>query len=89
MKKRQFPAVLRFSKTNKDNNPKKYMLSELMLYKPVAEEIDIDNVEALYNEMHNEERKIKIVKTQVMEHLEGVEEGRYYDEQVKKELDLT
>ena len=89
MKKRTFPAVLRFNKTNRDNNPKKYMLSELMLYKPVTAEIDQDDVEQLYVEVHNDKRKVDIVKSQVMEHLEGVEEGRYYVEQIKKELDLT
>ena len=89
MKKRSFPAVLRFNKTNRDNNPHKYMLSELMLYKPVTEEIDIDTVEQLYDEMNNGKRNVDIVKSQVMEHLEGVEEGRYYVEQVKKELDLS
>ena len=65
------------------------MLSELMLYKPVTEEIDMDSVEQLYDEMYNDKRKVNIVKSQVMEHLEGVEEGRYYVEQVKKELDLS
>ena len=34
MTKRSFPAVLRFHKVNKNNNPEKYMLNELMLYKP-------------------------------------------------------
>ena len=58
MKKRAFPAVLRFNKTNRDNNPRKYMLSELMLYKPVTEEIDADKVEELYDEMYNDKRKV-------------------------------
>ena len=58
MKKRSFPAVLRFNKTNRDNNPKKYMLSELMLYKPVTEEIDMDSVEQLYDEMWNDKSTI-------------------------------
>ena len=89
MKKRNFPAVLRFIKTNKGNNPQKYMLSELMLYRPTATEIDIDQVESLYEEMYQDKRKVDIVKSQVMEHLEGVEEARYYVEQAKKELDLT
>ena len=89
MKKRNYPAVLRFNKTNKDNNPQKFMLSELMLYRPVQEEIDIDTAEAMYDEMYDGKRKCDLVKAQVMEHLEGVEEARYYVEQVKKELDLT
>ena len=89
MVKREFPAVLRFNKSNKDNNPMRYMLSELMLYRPTREEIDMDQVESLYEEMHNGSRKIDVVKSQVMEHLEGVEEARYYVEQIQKELDLS
>ena len=65
------------------------MLGELMLYKPVTEEIEIDQVESMYDEMYKEKRKVDIVKSQVMKHLEGVEEARYYVEQVKKEIDLT
>ena len=89
MQKRTFPAVLRFNKTNKGNNPQRYMLSELMLYRPTSTEIEIDEVEDLYGEMYNDKRKVDIVKNQVMEHLEGVEEARYYVEQAKKEIDLT
>ena len=60
-----------------------------MLYRPVQGEIDVDQAEALYDETYNGKRKVDIVKAQVMEHLEGVEEARYYVEQVKKEIDLT
>ena len=72
MIKRKHPAVLRFNKINKDNNPQKYLLGELMLYRPTQEEIDVDQVEALYDETYNGKRKVDIVKAQVMEHLEGV-----------------
>ena len=77
MIKRKHPAVLRFNKINKDNNPQKYLLGELMLYRPTNEEIDVDQVEALYDETYNGKRKVDLVKAQVMEHLEGVEEARY------------
>jgi hypothetical protein len=33
MRKRNSPAVLRFNMINKGNNPQKYMLSKLMLYR--------------------------------------------------------
>ena len=89
MQKRGFPAVLRFNKSNRDNDPKKFMLSELMLYRPTREEIDLDQVETLYEESYHGRRKVDIIKSQVMEHLEGVEEARYYVKQVQKELDLT
>ena len=89
MMKRKFPAVLRYNKTNRDNNPQKYMLGELMLYRPTNREIDVDQIESLYEEMIGDKRKVDIVKSKVMEHLEGVEEARYYVEQAKKELDLS
>jgi hypothetical protein len=60
-----------------------------MLYRPTATEIDIDQVESMYDEMYQDKRRVDIVKSQVMEHLEGVEEARYYVEQAKKQLDLT
>ena len=65
------------------------MLSELMLYRPTSNEVDMDEVELQYEEMHDGKRKVDIVKSQVMEHLEGVEEARYYVDELKKELDLT
>ena len=89
MIRRNHPAVLRFNKPNKDNNPKKYLLHEVMLYRPLKEEVNIDEVESLYNETYEGKRKVDLVKGQVMEHLEGVEEARYYVEQVKKEIDLA
>ena len=89
MIKRSQPAVLRFNKVNKDNNPKRYLMNELMLYRPLTQEIDMDQAETMYDETYNGQRKIDLVKGQVMEHLEGVEEARYYVEQVKKETDLT
>ena len=89
MVKRNYPAVLRYNKPNKDNNPERYLLHELMLYRPLHKEVDIEEAEALYNETYEGKRKVDLVKSQVMEHLEGVEEARYYVEQVKKEIDLT
>ena len=73
MRKRQNPAVLRFNKSNHGNNPMKYMLSELMLCRPVTAEIEHDEIEGLYEELHQGKCKIEIVKSQVMENLEGVE----------------
>ena len=87
--KRKFPAVLRFNKTNKDNNPQKFMLGELMLYRPTDKEIEVNQIGSFYEEMNGDKRKVDVVKSKVMEHLEGVEEARYYVEQAKKELDLS
>ena len=86
---RSQPAVLRYNKPNRDKNPKKYLLNEIMLYRPLKEEVNIEEAEALYNETFENKRKVDLVKVQVMEHLEGVEEARYYVEQVKKEIDLA
>ena len=67
MRKRGFPAVLRFHKANQANNPQKYMHSEIMLYRPASEEIDPAQVETQYDEMLGDD--FDIVKSQVMKHL--------------------
>ena len=75
MVKRSYPAVLRFNKANRQNNPQKFIMSELMLYSPVQEEIDIENAETMYEETYEGKRKTDFVKSQAIEHLEGVEEA--------------
>ena len=49
-------------------------------------EVNDDQIEELYNEEIDGSKKIGIVKRQVMEHLQSVEEARYYVEQMKKEV---
>ena len=88
MKKRRFPAALRFQKVKEGNNPENYMLNELMLYCPQRNEIEIDKVLELYEEKYNGERKIDLVKNQVMEYLESIEEARYFVDLAKDKLDL-
>ena len=88
MKKRRFPAALRFQKVKEGNNPENYMLNELMLYRPQRNEIEIDKVLELYEEKYNGERKIDLVKNQVMEYLESIEEARYFVDLAKDKLDL-
>ena len=66
IRRRGFPAVLRFNKINQGNNPKNYRLGELMLYRPVTEELKMDKVESLYDEKHNDKRRVDIVKSQLM-----------------------
>ena len=88
MKKRTRPVALRFHKVKKDREPERFMLKELMLYRPLRGELDPDQVLELYEEKHNDKYKVDIVRGQVMEFLEGVQEARYYVEQAKKELDL-
>ena len=86
MKKRSRPVALRYHKYQKDNDHKRYMLSEIMKYTPLDDEVEDDKIEELYNEMIDGVRKIEIVKRQVMPHLEGVTEARYYIEKMNKEV---
>ena len=58
-------------KTRQDTNPQKFMLGELMLYRPTTKEIDKEQIESLYDDMYGEKRKVDIVKNKVMEHLQG------------------
>ena len=92
MKKRTFPAALRFNKPRFDTNPEKFILHELQLYKPFTEEFKDEEVLELYEETTSvkdkngkitEERKVDLVKAQVMEHLESVSEARYALERSK------
>ena len=88
MVKRTFPAALRFHTVKMENDSKRFMLNELMLYMPLDEEVKDEDIESLYNEKVGDELKIDIVKRQVMEYLEGVNEARYHAEQLKRELNI-
>ena len=80
MKKRRFPAVLRFHKFKIDTHPQEYFFSEALLYRPFKKEEDIlDDLETMDAAELNEE--IQCVKGQVMEHLENVTEARYFVEE--------
>ena len=76
MRKRKRPAVLRFHKIKQSVNPLDYFFAEALLYTPFKSEEELerrvkkaeeDNFTALENE-------IKLVKDQVMEHMESNEE---------------
>ena len=90
MKRRSFPAALRFHMVKKQNDHSRYMLNELMLYRPLDKEIEAEEIEVFYNEKVEETDtlKIQVVKSQVMEYLEGIVEARYHVEQIKKELEI-
>ena len=88
MRKRTRPAALRFHKVKLHNDPDRYMIKELMLYYPLTQELEADDVETLYMQKHGEEYKVAIVKRQVMPYLEDVEEARFYVEEAQKKLDL-
>ena len=91
MRKRNYPAVLRFHKVNRDKDPDKYMLNELMLYTHYRDikELQKDTLKKFQEkDPATGISKIKIVKEQVMEHLESVEEARYNLQEAEKKLDL-
>ena len=88
MKLRAYPAAIRYNKSSRHDNPLSYMLKELMLYRPHREDSDFNEIEVLYNERYNGKRKIEIIKEIVMPHLEGIEEARYYVEQMKEDVDI-
>ena len=88
MRKRQFPAALRFHKKYNATDPQRFMLSEVMLYYPHKTEISLENAPKFYEEFHNGQRKVDIVKKQVMEYLEDVTEARYFVEEILKEVDF-
>merc|ERR1712045_107070 len=69
-------------------DPQKYMYGELKLYRPHTKEFDRENIVDLYNEQHGKEKKVDIVKSQVMEFLVDVLEARHFVDQAEKELDL-
>ena len=87
MRKRRFPAAIRFNKKRQDLDPHKYFLSELMLYYPFRDEkkdLYSDNETLCANLYQEQFENIKKVKMQVMEHLENVEEARYMVEEYMK-----
>ena len=83
MKKRSFPAILRFHKYKEENKPHNYYFSELLLYYPHFHESEIfpDDETACKNLYLEKQQQILAVKSQVMEHLQGVDEARYFVEQ--------
>ena len=80
MRLRRHPAVLRIHKYKQDKDPEAYWLSEAMLYLPYEDE---DDLQAQISDARKSEeswasfvKKIKDVKGQTMEFLDGNEEAR-------------
>ena len=46
--------------------------------------MNYEEARVLYQQVHNGEKKVDLVKRQVMEHLESVEEARYFVDQMNK-----
>ena len=64
------------------------MFSEVILYLPHSKELKLEEAVQLYEEKVSGERKIQIVKKQVMEFLDDVTEARFFVEEVMKEIDV-
>ena len=87
MRKRSYPAALRYHKVKQANQPEKYFQAQLMLYSPQTKEVEGDLL-SQYEDSYNGIHKVDLVRGQVMEHLETVEEARYYVDEMMKELAL-
>ena len=86
MKKRDFPAVLRFHKIKESTQPKEFFYSQALLYLPFESEDQLQNKidqGCITDEIAS---RIICVKSQVMEFLENVEEAKYFiEEQCRNE----
>ena len=89
MTKRNHPAALRFHRVKHDKDPKRFMLMELMLYYPLRNDVKEDQIEILYNEKYKDKRKVDLVKNQVMEYMEDIQEARYYVDQLQREMEVN
>ena len=90
MRRREYPACLRFHKVKEHTDPQKYFKSQIMLYTHFKseDELHFDDpqwVEDKFKESNDGvNRNIQIVKDKVMEHLESVEEARYFVDELHK-----
>ena len=82
MRRRRFPAALRFHKLNKSTEIEKYFFSECLLYTPYRKEDEI--WKKLKGNIILLESDIRAIKSQVMEHLESAEEARLFVEEALK-----
>ena len=95
MKRRQMPAVLRFYKSNKDTNPIRFFLQELVLFVPFGLE-ENGNMKNLLQEPDDQivllyekySQHIKEVKRQVLPFLEDVIEERFYVDEIRRQLEV-
>ena len=87
MRKRRFPAALRFRKFNKNTNAKEYFFSECLLYTSYRKEADIWG--KLNGDIAKLELDIRNVKMQVMEHLESNEEARLFVDEAMKNQEVA
>ena len=90
MRKRNYPAVLRFHKVKASLQPEEYYYSEALLYTPFRSEAELEKrvAEASADNYITLNSKIQAVKCQVMEHLESTEEARFMvEEAINKDVE--
>ena len=89
MQRRRSPAALRFHKIKERNDSERYLYNEVMLYYPLNRDISVEEARKMYLETFKGKRKVDLVKAQVMEYLEGVQEARYHLEMIENEPNFT
>ena len=88
MRKRDFPAVLRFHKFKEATHPKEYFFSQALLYRPFESEDKLEQ-EIIAAKIDEEfSNKICCVKSQGMEFLENVEEARFFIEEENRNEEI-
>ena len=90
MKKRKFPAVLRFHKVKQDTQPAEFLLSESLLYRPFLceEKLELFLSEISSAEIAHYSSSIRCVKQQTMEFLDNVTEARHFAEEFKRNEEI-
>ena len=89
MQLRTRPVALRYHKVKEKNDALRYLFNEVMLYHPLQDELSEDDAVDLYEETYNDQRKVQIVKRQVMEYLDDVNLARHYVNEVHKEMEVS
>ena len=62
MVRRSFPAALRFHTVKKQNDHRRFMLNEVMLYRPLEDEVKDEEIEVFYHEKVGDTDTLKMNK---------------------------
>ena len=90
MKKRKYPAVLRFHKVKQDIQPSEFLFSESLLYRPFLneEQLELTLSEINCDDITQFTSSIACVKQQTMEFLDNVSETRHFAEEFKRNEEI-
>ena len=89
MQLRTRPVALRYHKVKEKNDAIRYVFNEVMLYYPLQDEISEEDAVDMFEETHDDLRKVQIVKSQVMEYLDDVQLARHYVNEIHKEIEVS